>query len=211
MTLTVTIGAGVALAIFALAGALRDLPRGIVVLAGVLLGAALVNFWAGPIAADLGQRLGNPDRTLLRRFASILIFSLATLFSFGSGLLLPKINGSTLLTRFGGTLIGLFSGALAVGYLLRYSAEENPTLLAEVRASPIGAPLHDQLALILAGGAVVISVAVVVSLLLRLFAGRAPAAQPAAQPQSNPGAIPNQSGRVTTQAVVEKIDQRAKP
>lgn len=213
MPLAITIGAGVVLALFALAGALRDLPRGILVLTGVLLGAALVSFWAAPLAADLAQRLGNPDRALLRRITSALLFGIATLLGFGSGLLLPRIDGSTLATRLGGMVLGLFSGALALGYVLRYLSEENPGFLADVRASYIGGPLHDQLPFVLTGAAALIGVAVIGIFAARLFRRPPPAA--ATQAATNPEAaapLPAPEQRSAAQkSALDKINTRIKP
>lgn len=211
MTLAVTIGVTVAIAIFALAGAVRDLPRGILVLAGVLLAAALVSFWAAPIATDFAQRLANPDRALLRRFTSISIFSLATLLGFGSGMLLPRTKTLTASTRFAGTVLGAFSGVLAVGYVLRYASEENPTFLAEVRASPLGGPLHDQLPLVLAGAAVLLGIAVVAVIFTRLFTRRpaAPNSNTASQPAT--GSKPAPSQQPSQQKVLDKMNERLKP
>ena len=161
MTTMVTVGAAAVIVLFALLGAARDLPRGIVAFTGVLFGATLVSFWAAPFAGVLSQTLGNPDLVLLQRFASMLIFSLAALvLGVGSGLLLPRITGSTVVLRLVGGLLGTFSGAVAAGFLLTYAAAENPSFITQLQASPVGAPLFSQLDLILGIGAVVIALAV---------------------------------------------------
>lgn len=203
MMTMVTVGAAAVLVLFALLGALRDLPRGILVLTGVLFGAALVSFWAAPFAGLLSTTFGNPDLVLLQRFASVLIFSTATLvLGIGSGLLLPRITGSTVMLRLVGGLLGAFSGALAVGFLLSYTAAENPTFVNQLQASPVGAPLYSQLDLILGAGAVVVVLAVLAVGITRLLL-RAPTDEGTTEQ-----AAPPAQQRTQDQAVLAKIKDR---
>ena len=205
MTFAITIGAALLLIVFGLIGAFRDLPRGIVVLTGVLFGAVLVDFWALPLANDLSQRLGNPDIALLQRFLSVTLFGTVLLIvGFGSGLLLPTIRGSTLPTRLAGVVIGLFSGALTAGFLLSYASIKNPPFLTQIQASVIGRPLLEQLPLLLAAGAGLISLAVLAIGLLRLFGGQPnPTITPPAK--TTP---PLPTARAIDKAIDEKIKQQ---
>lgn len=211
MTLAVTISAVVLILGLGLLGALRDLPRGIVVLAGLLFGALLVDFWATPLARDLSERLGNPDLALLRRFVSISIFSaVIVVLGFGSGMLLPTIRGSTVPTRLVGALIGLFSGALVAGFLLTYANIENPPFLIQVQASVIGRPLLEQLPMLLAAGAGVLGAAVIIAGLLRLVGGNrsVPQPPPKATPLPAKPAAPAAPPRPVEKVISDKIDQR---
>ncbi|MBC8160540.1 MAG: hypothetical protein H7Z42_04900 [Roseiflexaceae bacterium] len=202
MTTLVTVGVVALIILFALLGALRDLPRGILVLTGVFFGAALVAVWATPLAELLGSSLGNSDLGLLQRFASVVIFSASTLIlGVGSGLLMPIITGSTAALRLVGGLLGAFTGVVAGGFLLNYAAAGNPTFVASLRASPAGALLFDQFALLLGLGAALIGLAVAGALAMRLLSRPEPET-PAVE------APPSAQQRTTDQAIADRIKQK---
>lgn len=206
MTLAMTIGPAVLILGMGLLGALRDLPRGILALTGVLFGVALVNLWAEPLALDLSRRLSNPDTALLLRVASIALFStVALVLGLGSGLLLPKIVGATLATRAAGALLGAFTGALACGYLLVYATHENSAFLKQVADSPIASVLQARLPLLLALGAGIIAFAVVLRMLVSLFLRRAAHTVPSTAP-----AAPAQGRQEIDRQIADKIRERTR-
>lgn len=201
MALLVTLGALALIIGFGISGFMRDLQRGILVLTGVLFGAALVSFWSAPLAADLSQRLGNPDIALLQRFASIVVFLATTaVVGFGSGLLFPQAAASTTLFRTTGALLGAFSGCLAAGFLIIYACYENPGFLAQVQASAVGLFLYERVSTLLAGGAAAMGIVVAVVGGNHLLARRAAAVGAAS------GAKP--TGGAAQKAVLDKINER---
>lgn len=206
MTLAMTIGPAVLILGMGLLGALRDLPRGILALTGVLFGAALVNLWAEPLALDLGRRLGNSDTALLLRVASIALFStVALVLGLGSGLLLPRIEGATLATRAAGALLGAFTGALACAYLLAYATHENPAFLKQIVDSPVASVLQARLPILLALGAGIIALAVVLRMLAGLFGRRVVQAVPSTAP-----AAPAQARQEADRQIADKIRERTR-
>lgn len=208
MTLAVTIGSAVLVLGFALMGALRDLPRGVLALTGVLFGTALVSLWGMPFAQELGRRFGNTDTALLQRFASIVLFGVSTLLGVGSGMLLPHGEG-TLVARLVGGLLGVFTGALAAGFVLNYAGARNEVFVTDVRASPIGAVLHDRLPLLLLAGAGVVLLAIILRLVVSLLANRTSAqATPSTTSSTSTGAAPAQAAKVNDQGVLNKIREQ---
>ncbi|KAB8143340.1 hypothetical protein F8S13_09985 [Chloroflexia bacterium SDU3-3] len=200
MALLVTLGALALIIGFGISGFMRDLQRGILVLTGVLFGAALVSFWSAPLAADLSQRLGNPDIALLQRFASTVVFIATTaVVGFGSGLLFPPSAVSSTLFRTTGALLGVFSGCLAAGFLIIYACYENPGFLAQVQASAVGQFLYERVSTLLAGGAAAMAIVVAVVGGNHLLARRAAASAAS-------GAKP--TGGAAQKAVLDKINER---
>lgn len=151
------------LIVLGLVGYSRDMRRGIMSLAGTLLGATLVDFWAEPLAGDLAERLGAQPQSLLL-FSSVLIFLLTVfLVGYGGGSLLGRSKERTSLgRRAAGALLGMLNAVLIVAYTLRYASVSNPLLQATIQTSPITQALHDGLPLLFLLFAMVVGSIVVV-------------------------------------------------
>jgi len=215
MTLVIPIVATLVLVTLGLVGYWRDTRRGILALAGTLLGAILVGFWGAIWAQDLAKRFGGGDPRTLTFVVSCATFLFAVLFiGYGGGLLLRRgKERATLSQRLVGALLGLLNGALIIGYMLRFAANQNPNAAETLLNTPVARAFHDGLPLLFLGIAVVVAVLVLVrGLLLIAGVGRAAPAKPigAASPQGGSGAAP---AKPTTpqdrqREIMEKIEKR---
>lgn len=231
--MTLTIVLAVVVALFGLAGLFRGVRRGVVALAGTLLGAVLVDLWSGPVATWLRETI-RPERPALPTFLLVAALFLATalLVGYGGSVLMPRPDPQAkkplgIVDFTLGGLLGALNGAMIVSYLLRYADEiwADGSVGELVATSPVAFVLDRWLPWFVM--ALVGTTAIFV--LLRLFAatvrGRAaatkpkpaaPAAAPAAPPgQAQPPAsggqpAPPKSVSEQDKRVLDKINQTAK-
>jgi hypothetical protein len=212
MALKIALGAAAALlALLGYVGFRRDLRRGVMALAGTLLGAILVGFWADAWGQSLAARLGgSPERMTF--VASSLGFVLTVLIiGYGGGLLLGPKERAPFPRRVAAALLGILNGAVITAYLLRFGTLADAGFSEEVQAWMPARLLHDGLPLLFLGVAGVTAALVLVRGLIA-FANRdrlpplrpTPAqSQSAAQPQ--PAAAPP-PGRVGAVDVLDKVN-----
>lgn len=127
--MTLTIVLAVVVALFGLIGLFRGVRRGVVALAGTLLGAVLVDLWSEPLAAWLRESI-RPERPALPTFLLVATLFLATalLVGYGGSALLPRPDPQAkkplgIVDAVLGGLLGALNGAMIVSYLLRYAQE----------------------------------------------------------------------------------------
>lgn len=173
------------LLVLGLVGYSRDMRRGVVALAGTLLGSSLVDFWGWQLAVDLAKRLGTQPQSL-RLLSSVLIFLLTVfLVGYGGGSLLGRTKTRTTFgRRAAGALLGMLNAVLIVAYLVRYASVSNPQLQASILTSPITMALHDGLPLLFLMFALVVGLLVVMRYLLTLMHRTAAVPRQQAQQQA---------------------------
>src|SRR4051812_10322091 len=127
MALNIMVGAALILvALLGVVGFRRDVRRGVLALAGTLLGAIVVGFWAAPWGQALASRFVGGDIQRLTFIVSCLIFVFSTLVvGYGGGLLLGAKERGPFPRRLASALLGLLDGVLIVGYLLRFATAGN--------------------------------------------------------------------------------------
>ncbi len=196
MLLAITVLLILVVAVLGLIGYIRDVRRGVVALAGTLMGANLVAFWGEPFGRNLAESLGGRVDSYIF-LGSILIFTLTVgLVGYGGGSLLGKSKGPPLSfqRRFASALLGMLNGVLIVAYLVRFSAANNLEQQALLRSSPVTQILHDGLPLMFLLFAMVVGSLVVIRTSLILIS-RATKPEPIAVPQ--PGKLgQTQPGRL---------------
>lgn len=213
MALKIALGAAVALlALLAYVGFRRDLRRGVMALAGTLLGAILVSFWGETWGQFLAARLGgSPQRMTF--VATSLAFVLAVLvIGYGGGLLLGPKERLPFPRRVAAVLLGILNGALITAYLLRFGTQADAGFSEEVQAWTPARMLHDGLPLLFLAVAGIAAIVVLVRGLI-VFANRdrlpplrptaAQAPSVAAEPQSTAAPAP---GRVGSVDVLDKVN-----
>jgi uncharacterized membrane protein required for colicin V production len=212
MSLVIPAVAALVLIILGLIGYWRDTRRGVLALAGTLLGAILVGFWGEVWAQDLAKRFGGGDPRTLTFVVSCVTFLFVVVFvGYGGGLLLRRgRERPSLSQRLVGALLGLLNGALIVGYVLRFATNQNPATTQALLSTPVARIFHDGLPLLFLGIAIVVTALVLVrGLLLIAGVGRTPL--PAPTKPTTPAA-PAQAKPVTPQErqreLMEKIEKR---
>jgi hypothetical protein len=206
MALKIAFGAAVALmALLGYVGFRRDLRRGVMALAGTLLGAILVGFWGDSWGQLLVARLGG-DPQRMTFIASCLGFLLTVLIvGYGGGVLLETKERAPFPRRLAVALLGILNGALVAAYLLRFGALADAGFREEVQVWMPARVLHDGLPLLFLGVTGVAAALVLVRSLI-VFANRdrlPPPRPPAAQQQA---AAAPASGRVGPDAVLDKVN-----
>jgi len=224
MALALTIGAVALVALLTVIGLLRGVQRGLLSVAGTLLGAVLVDLWLSSWQTWLVDRL-RPERPAQTAWlaASIGFVAVAVIVGYGSGLLVPdtklgadgKLPRRHALGRPAGALLGALNAALIVAYLLRYAN----VLLGNDTAALIQSALVLQvlsqwlpwfvLAVVLALTTLVLARGLM--RLMRLVRGRpapAPAPAPAAAAAPNTVVANAATPEAKLGAVNSKIEQR---
>src|SRR5262245_5860027 len=169
MALKIALGAAAALlALLGYVGFRRDLRRGVMALAGTLLGAILVGFWADTWGQGLAARLGgSPQRMTF--IASSLGFLLTVLIiGYGGGLLLGSQERAPFPRRLAAGVLGILNGSLVTAYLLRFGALADAGFSEEVQAWAPARILHDGLPLLFLGVTGVVAALVLVRGLIML-------------------------------------------
>jgi len=211
MALVIPIVASLVLVVLGLVGYWRDTRRGVLALAGTLLGAILVGFWGDLWGQELAKRFVGGDPRTLTFVVNCAIFLFAVLLvGYGSGLLLRRgKERPSFPQRLVGALLGLLNGALIVGYVLRFATNKNPGAAETLLSTPVPRVFHDGLPLLFLAVALLVAALVLVrGLLLLVGVGRTPPAAPA-KPAAP--AAPAEARPVTPQErqreVMEKIER----
>ncbi|MFL5807645.1 MAG: hypothetical protein ACJ8CR_38700 [Roseiflexaceae bacterium] len=127
MALKIVVGIAAALIVWlGFVGLRRDLRRGVVALAGTLLGAIMAGFWGDRWGQSLAERFVGGDTQRLTFVVSSLVFLFCALVvGYGGGLLLGPKERAPFQRRLVGGLLGILNGALIAAYLLRFGAEND--------------------------------------------------------------------------------------
>ncbi len=218
------------LTVLGLFGLSRGVRRGLIAVAGTLLGAVLIDLWQLRWSDWLGAQMEQPAWPTFLLTAAIFLL-VALLVGYGGSLLLPhdpKAKRPGLVDRLLGAFVGALNGALIVSYLLRYATENWPAGEAQglIAESLVAGLLDDWLAWFIL--AMVLSTTVFVTLrgavrLSRALSRPTPplivpttTRSPAAQPPKAPAAAPAQTPlppappKTVTEAdrrILEKINQ----
>jgi uncharacterized membrane protein YbhN (UPF0104 family) len=126
MVLTILTAATVV--VLGLFGLFRGVRRGLIAVAGTLLGAVLIDLWQARWSEWLRTQMEQPAWATFLLTAAIFLL-VALLVGYGGSLLLPrdpKAKGPGLFDRFLGAFVGALNGALIVSYMLRYANENWP-------------------------------------------------------------------------------------
>jgi uncharacterized membrane protein required for colicin V production len=126
MVLTILTAATVGL--LGLFGLFRGVRRGLIAVAGTLLGAVLIDLWQARWSAWVSTQMDQPTWATFLLTAAIFLL-VALLVGYGGSLLLPhdpKAKGPGMFDRLLGAFVGALNGALIVSYLLRYANENWP-------------------------------------------------------------------------------------
>jgi len=191
MALRIAFGAAVALmALLGGVGFRRDPRRGVMALAGTLLGAILAGFWAAPWGESLASRFVGGNAPRMTFILSCLLFLFCALVvGYGGGLLLGPRERMPIGRRVAGALLGVLNGALIAAYLVRFGAAGDPAFREEVQDWLPARVLHDGLPLLFLG--VTAGVALLVFLRASvLVAARRRAARAALAAAAPPTAAP---------------------
>jgi hypothetical protein len=187
MALTLTIAVAVAILVPALVGYWRDPRRGVLSLAGTLLGATLAQFWAARWGAELAGSGVDAGAATFVLSCTLLVAS-ALLIGYGSGVLLPPAPArAPLPRRLLGVLLGLLNGGLLAGYTLRYAAAASPGFAEELLTIPLAEAVHNGLPLFFLGLAVVLAAMIITRRAVQLMRRPRPAT-PMAAPVATPPA-----------------------
>ncbi|MEI7644421.1 MAG: CvpA family protein [Chloroflexales bacterium] len=139
MVLTILTAATVG--VLGLFGLFRGVRRGLIAVAGTLLGAVLIDLWQARWTEWLHTQMEQPTwATFL--LTAIIFLLVALLVGYGGSLLLPRDpqdTGPGLGDRFLGIFVGALNGGLIVSYMLRYANENWPNGEASdmIAASPV--------------------------------------------------------------------------
>jgi hypothetical protein len=137
--MVLTILSGVTLGLLGLFGLFRGVRRGLIAVAGTLLGAVLIDLWQARWSGWLRANLEQPAWITFLVTGAIFLL-VALLVGYGGSLLLPRPDPKAKKPGISdgplGALLGVLNGALIVSYLLRYANENWPqgeaaTLIAE--------------------------------------------------------------------------------
>jgi hypothetical protein len=164
MALTLTIVITLVLVLLGLIGYVRDTRRGLMALAGTLLGAIMVDFWGPVWGPSLAARVVGGDAQRLTFVVNSLLFLWSALIvGYAGGALLNRPKERPLFAqRLSGALLGVLNGVLIVGYLLRYATANQPGFAATVQNTPLARIFHDGLSsffLLLTAGVTVLVLA----------------------------------------------------
>ena len=147
IALSVSLLAVLLILAFGLIGYLGGVRRGVMALAGTLLGSTLVNFWAGTWGTDLAHRVGSQSPVTLTTVTSITVFVLTVLIvGYGSGILFDRTKERSSFSQgFASMLLGMLNGALIIGYVILFATVSNPALRSTIRSSLTGRIFSDGL------------------------------------------------------------------
>lgn len=153
----------IGVAVFTVFGAMHDLRRAILALAGTLLGASLVYTWSD----WLNERIytwfaeGNAEawavNTHLFAFGSTVL-----VVGYGGSLLFNKASKMKLRERMATTLLGLLNGVLVVAYALRFAVRGNNELLPRVLDAAPTRILYTMLPYVLLAIPIIVATVIVV-------------------------------------------------
>ena len=195
MVLKIVVGIAAALIVWmGFVGFRRDLRRGMLALAGTLLGAIMVGFWGDRWGQSLADRFvgGEPQR-LTFIVSSLIFLFCAVVIGYGGGLLLGPRERTPFQRRLVGALLGILNGALIVAYLLRFGTANDGAARETIQDWLPARLLHDGLPLLFLVVTIGLALFVVVRALLSL-SGYEPAAPPKPAAESRkPASAPTAS------------------
>lgn len=179
MALKIVVGIAAALILLmGFVGFRRDLRRGVMTLAGTLMGAIMVGFWSDRWGQSLADRLGSADLQRPTFIVSSAIFLFCALVvGYGGGMLLGPKERAPFQRRLAAALLGVLNGTLVAGYLLHFGAASDGSLREMAQDWLPARLLLDGLPLLFLIVTIGIALLVVVRILLSL-GGYAPAAAP---------------------------------
>lgn len=212
------------LGLLGLFGLVRGVRRGLIAVAGTLLGAVLIDLWQVRWSDWLRTQMEQPAWATFLLTAAIFLL-VALLVGYGGSLLLPrdpKAKGPGLLDRLLGAFVGALNGALIISYLLRYARQNWPGGQAEdlIAGSLVAGVLDAWLAWFILAMVATTMIFVTLRGTVRIsmalsrpapapiparpgpYAAPAPKAPPAQQPPAPPQTVAEQDKRV-----LDKIDQ----
>lgn len=220
MSLAITIIIVLVLGLLTLVGFWRDLRRGVLALAGTLLGAIVANFWGERWGIQLSEQLGSSAAILVFAVNTSLLLATTFIVGYGSGALLSRTNERrTPVERIICGLIGLFNGVLLLGYILRYGTADNPGFREVVASSLPAEILHEGLPIMFLAIAVLFTAVVLLRGLANMIgASRTRPAVAPAKPTTPPptpapptGPLPGPQQRQDNQAkALDKINEALK-
>lgn len=166
-----------------LVGSMRDLRRGVLALAGTLLGASLVYTWSDWINQRTAAWFegGNPQRWSLA-FHLLAFGGTVLVVGYGGSLLFNKAAQIKVRERTTTTLLGLLNGLLIVAYALRFAGQANENVLPVIEESQWTRLLYNGLPYLLLAMPIFVFAVILIRGIMALSS--APAARPA---QGQPG------------------------
>jgi hypothetical protein len=210
--MALAVAAAVIIGVFGVLGSLADIRRGGVVLAGALLGASLVDFWARPLAELLASRVNGEIAPFLMASSAVIFILTVLLVGFGGGMLFIKRKETLKFNeRVAGLGLGLVNGFVVTSYMVRFAGAFDDTFRTATEDSPIGRVLYAGVPYLFLAVAVCIAVGALFSFIASIAAGRraakekadaaakasAQAAQSAQAPNSPPDATKAQASPAT--------------
>jgi uncharacterized membrane protein required for colicin V production len=126
--MVLTIVTAATLGILGLFGLFRGVRRGLIAVAGTLLGAVLIDLWQARWSNWLRTQMEQPAWATFLLTAAVFLL-VALLVGYGGSLLIPrdpKAKGPGLFDRFLGAFVGALNGALIMSYMLRYANQNWP-------------------------------------------------------------------------------------
>lgn len=172
--------------VLTLVGSTRDLRRGVLALAGTLLGASLVYTWSDWINQRTAAWFegGNPQRWSLA--LHLLAFGCTVLVvGYGGSLLFNKAAQMKVRERTTTTLLGLLNGLLIVAYALNFAGRADENVLPLIDESPATRLLYNGLPYLLLAIPLVVFAVILVRGIMAL--NNAPAVKHAPQGQQGGG------------------------
>lgn len=212
MTLLLTTVTVLVLLVLGLVGYWRDIRRGILAIAGTLLGSSLVAFWGERWSQNLASRFNITTIQTLTFTVNCVAFLLTVLLvGYGGGMLLGRgKDRSTFQRRLAGALLGLLNGILIIAYVLRYATTDNPKFAAIVQSVTLARTFHDGLPWLFLAVTLAIGGFVIVRSLFLFFGIAIPGITPALPPEAAPNGTPTKppTPQDYQRNVLEKIERR---
>jgi hypothetical protein len=205
MALKITIGAALALmALLGYVGFRRDLRRGVMALAGTLLGASLVGFWGEQWGQSMADRFGGDPQQIAFIVNSLVFLFSVLLVGYGGGLLLGPSERASFPRRLAGALLGMLNGALITGYLLRFGTERNPSAREAIGDWLPARAVHDGLPLLFLGFTLAVGLLVLMRAVIKFGGRERPAPARLSAEERKPAA--STTGATPTTAPVDDHD-----
>ncbi len=189
MGIALSIGILLVVVVLGALGWRRGLYRGLLTLAGTLLGAVIVDVWLRPWSATLGSDVWTWT------LATIVFLAVVGVVGYGGSVLLPRATVAAkpnLRERALGVALGALNGLLIWSYVLHFGAELRPDtgLMQVVQASYAAQLLRAWLPWFTLTLVLLTWIFVLVRLLLPFVKARTQARQSAVQPGSSAEAVP---------------------
>lgn len=199
MALKILFGVAVVLIVWlAFIGFRRGLRRGIMTLAGSLLGAIMVNFWGEQWGFYLAERfIGARQEQVIFFVSSFVFLTCALIIGYGGGIMLGKKERGPFSRQLASLVLGAVNGTLITSYLFRFGVAHNDGMLELINFWPPTRWLYQGLPLLFLVVTVGSTLLILVRLLLSLSkqwaaasAAASAAPKPAQKPAPKPAAAP---------------------